>query len=129
MGGARNTARGRFSVTAGYLARTDADYSAAFAFNDDKGCLVDTPSTVGFCAEKFYINDIDILADFNSRQLGEAEVLAQAAVVADVRKSVEANKKRLDALSPTADLQERAFATLDRIEAKLAALTGDSTAN
>eukprot|EP00750_Incisomonas_marina_P017098 INCI19850.1.p1 GENE.INCI19850.1~~INCI19850.1.p1 ORF type:complete len:343 (+),score=71.66 INCI19850.1:177-1205(+) len=124
LGGGKNTARGRFSVAAGYLAKTTQDYSAAFAFNGDEGCSVDTAKTVGFCAEHFYVNDIDILAGFmtSSRRLDseKREEMAQKSIE-DIRQSIDESQAALDQLSPAIELNGHAFDALARIEAKLAA--------
>jgi hypothetical protein len=60
LGGARNYARGRYSVAAGYSANANQDYTMAVGLTG-KQCDVDTPNTFGVCTETLTINGVDIV--------------------------------------------------------------------
>mmetsp|Transcript_25048 Transcript_25048/g.36797 ORF Transcript_25048/g.36797 Transcript_25048/m.36797 type:complete len:333 (+) Transcript_25048:132-1130(+) len=118
LGGARNTARGRYSLAAGFQARTTEDYSAAFGFNG-KECTAETAKTVAFCADHFYINDVDILADLGSRRLREEAMSAQKSSLAEIESIVQQHEETIYKLAPAIQRQEEAFQTLERIEEML----------
>jgi len=109
IGGSRSTASGRFSVAAGFAAVANEDYSAAFGFDPNSICTVDSQNHVAFCAELFTINDADVF-DMSRRRRELSE---------EHYKSTDSDAKLIDEMIATAQQHEKIGTESEALISKL----------
>jgi hypothetical protein len=97
------------------------DNSAALGFSGTD-CVVDAERTIGFCADAFYINDVNILATSPAARRGLSSSDARMRTVRELAAVVDAHQSKLDDLLPAVAGQKRAFELVERIAARIASL-------
>merc|ERR1712196_137885 len=72
LGGSRNTAMGRYTLTAGYRAEAVQDYSVSLGFSGTI-CTGRIDYDVNICTTSMMINDIDLTALISRRRLEDVD--------------------------------------------------------